>query len=99
MPENGEDETYIRSQKVKQNEVELEQIHNIFMEILQDIRKSAEQQDPASQKLTRQIWQEVAALIAGSIGTTGVLDDERVRKLQEVALQMLSSIGKQQEQK
>lgn len=41
--------------------------------------------------------EEMAALIAGSVGTTRVLDDEGLWKLQEVALQMLSSIGKQQE--
>ena len=33
--------------------------------------------------------EEMAALIAGSIGKTGTLDDEGVRRLQEVVLQMI----------
>ena len=32
---------------------------------------------------------EMAALIAGSIGKTGTLDDEGVRRLQKVVLQMI----------
>lgn len=35
--------------------------------------------------------EEMAALIAGSVGKTGTLDDDSLQKLQEVALQMLSS--------
>ncbi len=37
--------------------------------------------------------EEMAALIAGSIGKTGTLDDSGLQKLQEVALQMLESFG------
>lgn len=33
--------------------------------------------------------EKMAALIAGSIGKTGTLDDEGVRRLQEVVLQMI----------
>ena len=111
-PEIREDEAYIRSQKAALNEAEFEQIRNTFMAILRDIRKSLEQQEPTTPKLTRQIWKEMteqlpkaedgtiipptkdemAALIAGSVGKTGALDDERLEKLQEVVRQMLGNI-------
>ena len=41
--------------------------------------------------------EEMAALIAGSVGKTGALDDEGVCKLQEITLQMLNSMRKQRE--
>lgn len=37
--------------------------------------------------------EEMAALIAGSVGKTGALDDEGMRKLREVALKILDNIG------
>lgn len=112
-PEIREDEAYIRSQKATQNETELEQIRNTFMAILRDIRKSVEQQEPTTSKLTRQLWKEMTAqlpkaedgmiipptkedmvaLIAGSVGKAGTLDDEGMRKLREVALKILDNIG------
>lgn len=38
--------------------------------------------------------EEMAALIAGSVGKTGALDDEGMRKLQEIMVQMLGNVGK-----
>ena len=37
--------------------------------------------------------EEMAALIADSVGKTGTLDDDSRRKLEEVALQMLRNMG------
>ena len=113
-PKIREDETYNRSQKAAQNEAELEQIRNTFMAILRDIRKSVEQQEPITPKLTRQMWEEMveqlpkaedgiiipptkdemAALIAGSVGKTGALDDEGLRKLKEVIMFMFNDAEK-----
>ncbi len=43
--------------------------------------------------------EEMAALIADSIGKTDTLDDESRRKLEDVALQMLSNMNTEQKQK
>lgn len=88
-PEIREDEAYIRAQKAAPNEAEMEQIRNTFMSILRDIRKSVEQQEPTTPKLTRQIWQEMTAQLPKSEDGTIISPTK-----EEMAALIAGNVGK-----
>lgn len=76
----------IRKNVDKQEPISPELTRQIWKEMMEQLPKAEDETIIPPTK------EEMAALIAGSIGKTGALDDEGMRKLQEVALQMLNGV-------